>query len=76
MKNAFWKHRRGIFSSWVRRRRLHNGFGREAGEDILDVKNSMHTEAEWQECTQHARGVSNCPLCQVYQMDRMRRLEK
>lgn len=44
----------------------------EAGEDILDIKNSVHTEAEWHECTQHARGVSYCPLCQVYQMDRMR----
>lgn len=45
----------------------------EAGEVVLGTKNSRHKEAEWQGSTRHVwyKGVANCPLSQVCQVDRM-----
>lgn len=43
----------------------------KAGEDILGIRNNMHTEVEWHKTTRHAWGMANCPLCQAHQMDRM-----
>lgn len=43
----------------------------KGGEDILGVKNSMHTEAAWHETIRHAWGMANWTLCRVHQIDRM-----